>query len=66
MTILGVCKQTSNIAVYGELRGFPMCVVRKIRISKYWCKIINSNASILYKIYPEQVKYLNVNASFNC
>ena len=37
--ILGVCKQTSNVAVYGELGRFPLFVLRKIRILKYWFKI---------------------------
>ena len=44
MSILGVLKQTSNIAVYGELGRFQMYVVKKIRILRYWCKILNSQS----------------------
>ena len=63
-SILGVRKQTSYIAVYGELGRIPMCAVRKIRILKYWCKIINSQDYLLYKIYSQKVNHLNANASF--
>ena len=45
--ILGVRKQTSNVAVYGELGRFPLFVLRTIRILKYWFKIMNAPGSLL-------------------
>ena len=40
--ILGVRTPTSIVAVYGELGRFPLVVLRKIRILKYW---LNMNAN---------------------
>ncbi|MEW8545044.1 MAG: reverse transcriptase family protein [Candidatus Thiodiazotropha sp.] len=64
--ILGVRRQTSNIAVYGELGRFPLYIIRKIRILKYWFKILNSPNSLLFKVYCQQVNCLNNNASYSC
>ena len=64
--ILGVRKQTSNIAVYGELGRFPLVVLIRIRILNYWFKILNSPNSLLHKVYLQQVNQLNVNANFEC
>ena len=64
--VLGIRKQTSNIAVYGELRRFLLIVLRKIRILKYWFKILNAPESLLYKVYLQQVNQLNINANFEC
>ena len=35
--------------VYGELGRFPMLINRKIRIYKYWVKIVNGKACPLVK-----------------
>ena len=35
--------------VYGELGRFPMLINRKIRILKYWVKIVNGKACPLVK-----------------
>ena len=64
--VLGVRKQTSNIAVYRELGRFPLVVLRKIRILKYWFKILNALESLLYKVYLQQVNQLFINANFEC
>ena len=40
---------TTNEMVYGELRRFPMLINRKIRILKYWVKIVNGKACPLVK-----------------
>ena len=53
--ILGVRLQTSNITVYGELGRFPLVILRKINILKYWYKILASQDSLLYKGYVQQV-----------
>ena len=36
--ILGVRKQTPSAAVYGEVERYPLLVLRKIAIIKYWKK----------------------------
>ena len=48
--ILGVRRQSSNLAVYGELGRVPLYVLKNIRILKYWFKILNSQDSLLYKV----------------
>ena len=53
--ILGVRRQTSNIAVYGEVGRVPLSILRKVRILKYWHKILTSNDTLLYKVYKQQV-----------
>ena len=63
---MGVCKQTRNIAVYRELGRFPLVVLRKIRILKYWFKMLNALESLLYKVYLQQVNQLYINANFEC
>ena len=63
--ILGVRKQISNVAVYGELGRFPLFVLRKIRILKYRFRILTAPDSLLYKVYLQQVTYLNIGANFN-
>ena len=57
--LLGVRRQTCNIAIYGELGRVPLIVLRKIRILKYWKKIISSQESLLYKVYVLQANELN-------
>ena len=57
--ILGVRWQTNNIAVYGELRRFPLFVLCKIRILKYWFKVTSSQGSLLHKVYIQQLNELN-------
>ena len=63
---LGGHKQTSNVAVYCELERFPLFILRKIRILKYWFKTLNAPDSLLYKAYFEQVTYLNIDAKAQC
>ena len=57
--VVGVRKQTSNIAVYRKLGRFPLVILRKIRILKYWFKILNALESLLRillsKVYLQQV-----------
>ena len=52
--ILGVRRQTCNIAVYGEVGRVPLYVLRKVRILKYWYKILSSQNTLLYKVYEQQ------------
>ena len=51
--LLGVKKSTNIAAMYGELGTMPVRVVRKLRMLKYWIRILeNSNENpFVYKIY---------------
>ena len=51
--LLGVKKSTNIAAMYGELGRMPLRVVRKLRMLKYWIRILeNSNENpFVYKIY---------------
>ena len=55
-SILRVKRSTPNCFVYGELGIYPLSAERKIRVIKYWVKIVsgdmNSNPLIL-TIYRE-------------
>ena len=53
-SILCVKQSTPNCFVYGELGIFPLIVERKVRILKYWFKILNSSDTcFLRKMYNE-------------
>lgn len=47
--ILGVKKCTNLSALYGELGRYPLSVIRKIHMIRYWMKIIRLNDSSLVK-----------------
>ena len=51
--LLSVKKSTNIAAMYGELGRMPLRVVRKLRMLKYWIRILeNSNENpFVYKIY---------------
>ena len=60
--LLHVKQSTMDAMVYGELGRVPMILQRKIRIIKYWSKIINNQQSLIYKLYSIQDhsgKYIN-------
>lgn len=46
--ILCVRQQTTNAAVFGEFGRFPLLIMRRIRIIKYWFKIMKAPNSLLY------------------
>ena len=53
---LGVKTSTPNCFVYGELGVFPLIIERKIRVVKYWLKIIryiDNNENYVQKVYNE-------------
>ena len=55
-SILGVKKSTPNCFVYGELGVLPLIIERKMRIFKYWLKILKSeNNSYIKKIYLDMI-----------
>ena len=63
--ILCVRRQTSNLAVYGELGRVPLNVLHKIKVLKYWFKVLSMSLSILYKIYNQQVTAVNTDVNSN-
>ena len=58
-SILRVKISTTNCYVYGEFGIFPFLIERKVRVIKYWLKIIrslNQNENYIQKIYKELIK----------
>ena len=50
--MLGVRNNTSNLATYGECGRFPLLLRQKVRVIKYWYRIINMDeGSIVKMIY---------------
>ena len=47
--ILGVKQSTNLVALYGELGRFPFTIIRKLRMLKYWQKILKMNNNMLTK-----------------
>ena len=47
--VLGVHSKTSNPTIYGEFARFPLSVIRKIRIIRYWYNINRNPSSLRYK-----------------
>ncbi|KAK6178526.1 hypothetical protein SNE40_013301 [Patella caerulea] len=45
--ILGVRQTTMHSMIYFELGRFPLYVIRRIRIFKYWTKLLNTDNKIL-------------------
>ena len=39
------------MAIYGELKRYPLFINRYIRIIKYWLKVINSENIIVHQLY---------------
>lgn len=52
--ILGVRQQTPNLAVFGELGRYPMPVICKEKVLKYWLKIMKNPASPMYRTFDDQ------------
>ena len=50
-SILGVKKSTNLAALYSELGRKPLIVLRKLRILKYWRKVIESGDSLIKNVY---------------
>ena len=59
--ILGVRKQTSNYAVYGELGRFPLSVIAKERSLKFWLKIMGNVNSPVNSMYIDILNNVNGN-----
>ena len=55
--VLKVNQHTTSSMVYGELGRVPMFVIRKIRIVKYWFKIIKNPDLLISKIFNMRDTY---------
>ena len=53
--ILGVKKSTSNIMVYCELGRLPLYLTRKLKIIKFWLRLMKSNNCILTSCLSELI-----------
>ena len=50
--ILGVKTSTNLIALYGELGRFPLHIIRKIHVLKYWIKLLKEpDTSLIKQVY---------------
>ena len=47
--VLHVKRSTAYYLIYDELGRFPLQITRKIRILKYWIKIITGKSNLLVK-----------------
>ncbi|KAL4221122.1 hypothetical protein ACF0H5_019381 [Mactra antiquata] len=54
--IINVRSNTSNIAVYGELGRYPLYITRRLRILKYWLKIIDTDIIIIEAVYKKSLE----------
>lgn len=52
--ILGVKTQTPNLAVLGELGRYPMSLICKEIVLKYWIHVMSIPGSIIYKVFSDQ------------
>jgi hypothetical protein len=57
--ILGVHNNVSNHAVYGETGRYPLLIRQKVKVFKYWFKIIQMSESSLVKMIYNSLVSLN-------
>ncbi|XP_053399819.1 uncharacterized protein LOC128557111 [Mercenaria mercenaria] len=64
--ILLVKRSTNTAALYGELGRVPLVIIRKVRMIKYWLKILKSpHDSLIYKTYEMLRLDANASRSYN-
>ena len=60
--VLKVSKSTTNEMVYGELGRCPLILEKKVRIVKYWLKIVHRQLSpLVQKIYKIMLHTITAN-----
>jgi hypothetical protein len=64
--ILGGKQQTCCTAVYEEFGAFPLYIVRKIRIIKFWYEIKDMPYSTMYKFMTMQGRNETLLNSWSC
>ena len=57
-TILRVKRSASNV-ILSELGRTPLCIDRKIRILKYWLKLLKTKNFILKSLYEDMLQCRN-------
>ena len=63
--LLGVKKSTNLAALYCELGRKPLLAFRKIRILKYWSKIIHTENDLMSRIYTMLLNDTNNGNTYN-
>lgn len=64
--ILGVKKSTNLIALYGELGRFPLHIIRKVHIIKYWIKLLKEpDTSLIKQVYLMLKEDTDHNCNYN-
>ena len=64
--LLGVKKSTDLFALYGELGRLPFSISRKIKMIKYWIKILQqNNTSLLKQVYLMLKQDTDLNINYN-
>jgi hypothetical protein len=58
-SMLCVKQPTSSMAIYGELKRYPLYVNRYVRIIKFWSNIVNSNNVIVRYLYTSMLNDIN-------
>ena len=65
---LGVRHNVCNYMIYRELGRYPLIIKRKIRIMKFWCKLLNTENCILKSSYEylrhDAENYVSVNTNW--
>jgi hypothetical protein len=51
--LLGVRQNVNSNSVYGELARYPLYISRYVRIIRYWCKLLQSNNSLIKVLYMQ-------------
>ena len=59
---LRVKSSTPNYMIYSELGRLPMIAVRKIKVVKFWLKLLKTQNCILKNLYDEMYTYLYPNS----
>ena len=62
--ILKVKKSTNTVMVYAELGVLPLFVRRKLKIIKYWTKLLQSENIILQTIYSDMLDMCNSGTAY--
>ena len=59
--LLGVKRSSCNLAAYGELGRFPIVLMQKVKLVKYWCRLELLKENSLLNMSYKLLKY-----SYNC
>ena len=60
--MLKVRKNTSSLMIYNELGRLPLFIQRKVRIIKFWLKLLESENCILKSIYQDMLERIETNS----